>query len=39
MVVDDDDEVFNRFSASCSRREASGGPVSVCTGEITDDFD
>jgi hypothetical protein len=37
-IVVDNREVFNRFSASCSRRAASGDPVAVLTGEAIDDL-
>lgn len=36
-IVVDDDDVFKRFSASCSRRFASGGSVSVITGEAIEE--
>ena len=37
-IVVDDDVVFNRFSASCSRRSGSVEPDSVWTGVAIDDL-
>jgi len=37
-IIVDTSDVLNRFSASCSRREASGDPVAVLTGEAIDDL-